>query len=245
MIDNALHLVAAAGHDWGIKAAAYDLSADAVLTGAQAGVLAGLGTHFNAGGHILTVQDNAANVVAATTALASLGHPCDGRGQRGIDRRTSSRAAGARRRPHGHFTPTIQTRSAAPPPAALAPFAGKLTGPALVVQDTAAGIDGHLAALQSLAAHLAITVYDSAAAIGADAADLASLGAALTVSLAGGAPVTAAVAAELVPLAGQLAAGAVAVTDTAAAIAANRRGPDAAGWRIKLHRAVGRQRDHR
>jgi hypothetical protein len=219
VVDTAANLVAAAGHNWGNKVPTYVLSGSAVLTGAQATTLAGLGVHFQTGDATLSVLDTAAGVLGAAAALTTLGIRAAV-----VDSAANIGADLAQLQGLGAVLASVQANDVTPVSgavaAALAPLAAKLTGPALPVLDNAAGIDGNLAALHALGAHVAITVHDSAALIGSDETDFSTLGSALTVSLTDVAPVSASTAASLWLLAARMAPGtALAVTDTAAAIA--------------------------
>jgi hypothetical protein len=219
IVDNAANLVAATQHNWGSHVPTYVLSGNAVLTGAQATTLAGLGVHFETNGHSMSVLDSAANVLAATNALTTLGIAASV-----TDSAANIGSHAAALQALGAQLLSVQTNDITPVSgavaAALAPLAGKLAGAPLAVSDNASDISSNESALATLGAHVAVTVLDSAANIGAAASTIANLGNAVTVSLTDSAPVTASVAAALLPLAAHIHAGtALAVTDTASAIA--------------------------
>ena len=218
--DSAANLAAAASHDWGNLVPSYVLTGNGTITGAQAMALAGLGSHFHADGYVFSVQDGAANVLAASAAIASLG----------ITASVSDTAADIVAQANalqglGGSLTSVQVTDvsaiSAANAAGLAPLAGKLTGDPVAVAGNAASVDANLSALETLGAHVAITLTGNAASVAADAADLANLGNALTISLTDSAPVSASVAAGAGALAARFTSGTTLdVTDTVANIAA-------------------------
>ena len=224
VLDSAANLVTAAGHDWGALNPSYTLTVGGVITAAQAQTLAGLGSHFSAAGHALHVDDAAAPVAWAAGALAALGITAsvyDTAANLGAY--ASALQALGNEVYHVHVTDLAAVSAASA--AALAPLAGKLVGPPLVVADNAADVDSSLAGLTALGSHVSIIVDDSAADIAVLAGDLATLGQTLVIHLTDSAPVTAAVAAGLQPVAGQISGSlALSVSDTGAAIAAHAAG---------------------
>ncbi len=217
--DTAANLAVAASHDWGNVFPTYVLSGDAVINGAQAVALAGLGSHLLLNGHHLAVQDTAANVVADAAALTSLGISATVIDQAAAVGGQATALAGL----GGRLAAVLVTdiNPLAPVTAAtLAPLASKLAGLPIAVAGNAAAIDANIGALHTLGAHIAISLTDSASAVGAYAADLATLGAALAISLTDATPVSATTAAALSALTTRFVAGTfLAVSDTAGDIA--------------------------
>ncbi len=234
VIDVASNLVVAAGHDWGALNPSFTLSQGGVIQAAQAVVLAGLNTHYSANGFTLTVADNAANVVAATTALAGLHITA------AVSDSTANLAAQeAGLLALGSALTLIQDTDTGSVNAALgasiAGLAAKLSGPALQVTDTAAHVDTNLPALATLGNHVSIIIVDSAAAVANVAADLANLHSALTIQLNDVGSISASAAAGLAPVQTNLLQGAsIGVSDTGEAIAAHASGLASLGNHLGL-----------
>ena len=217
--DTAANLAIAASHDWGNVFPTYVLSGDAVVNGAQAVALAGLGSHLLLNGHHLSVQDTAANVVNDAAALTSLGISATVIDQAAAVGGQATALAGLGGRLAAVLVTDINPLSPVTA-ATLAPLASKLAGLPIAVAGNAAAIDANIGALHTLGAHIAISLTDSASAVGTYAADLTTLGAALAINLTDVTPVTAATAAALSALTTQFVAGTfLAVSDTAGDIA--------------------------
>ncbi len=220
VVDTAANLAIAAAHDWGGLNPSYTLSQGGTVSAALATTLAGLGSHFSAGGHTISVADTASATIGAAAALGALGitaYVTDTAANLGSHENAllslgSSVAAVA-------VSDTVAVSAATA--AALSGLSSLLTGPTLHVADTAADVETSLAGLTALGPRVAVLVSDSAANIGQYAAGFAALGANLSVVLTDNAPVTASVAAALAPVSSQLAIGTqVSITDTSADIAA-------------------------
>ncbi len=222
--DTAANLVAAAGHDWGALNPVYTLTQGGIISAAQATSLASLGSHFSAAGYALHVTDGAAAVAAAAPALAALAITATVNDTAAnIGAHESALQAMGAEVAHVHVTDTGSVAAAVA--AGISGLAGKLSGPALHVADTAGNVDAVLAALVTLGLHVTVAVTDSAADVAAVAGDLATLPGALSVMLTDSTPVTAGIAAALAPLAGALAAGtSLAVSDSGASIAGHQAG---------------------
>ena len=198
--DTAANLVAATAHDWGSVTPFYALTADASVTGAQATVLAGLGGHYNNGGHALTMADSAAGVIANAAALTALA----------IEAAVSDTIANIDAAVGGLLALGARLLSVAP----------THTSP------VSAGAAAGLHALAPVMTGSPVDVTDTASDVVADSANLIALGAHLgAITVTDGSPVAVAVATGLLPLLSHLASGTVIdVNDTGAAIAAQAIG---------------------
>ncbi len=203
--DTAANLVTAAAHDWGSVAPFYILTAGRSVTGAEATLLAGLGSHYNNSGFTLTMADTAANVVANGAALTSLA----------IEAAVTDSIANIDANVAGLLSLGAHLASVTP------------TDTGAVSADAAAGLHTLVAVL----AGSPVNVSDTAAHVVADSGNLLALGAHLgTITLTDTSPVAVAVATGLLPLVADLAGGtSIDVSDTGAAIAAQASGLAALG----------------
>ena len=221
VIDTAANLTVAAGHNWGALNPTYTLNSGSPITAAQANILAGLGSHFNLNGYMLSVTDSASAVTNAAASITSLGITA-----RVFDTTLNLAANQSGLLGLGASLLLVQDTDSfslsAATAASISALSAKLVGPALHVLDSAADVSSNLSGLSALGTHVAVSVVDTAADVAPFVTGLATLHAALDVTLTDTTPVTAAIAVALVPVVANLTAGtSLAVTDTAAAIVDN------------------------
>lgn len=221
LLDTAANLAGAAAHNWGNTAPVYELSQNGIVAAAQATTLAGLGNAFRLNGFTLGVQDNAANVVANSAALGTLGVTANVTDT--VANLAGSEAALALLgNALGSVTINDPGTSTANAAALLQPLVAKLSAAsALTVADTAAGVSqGDLTVLEAIAAkigaNLTLQISGTAGQLAADAAAFAGTGATLQFTLSGGTTVTAQQAVNLAPYVSGVTLN---VTDTGANIA--------------------------
>ncbi|HEY1930459.1 MAG TPA: hypothetical protein VGG99_00460, partial [Acetobacteraceae bacterium] len=220
---SATDLVTATSFTWpGTAIVYYELTSGGNIFAQTAVTLHSLGSKYSPNGNTLTVVDNSSDAVGATTAIQALGLAVQVNDTvAGVDAATAGLLAlGTTLQ---SIALTDMTAVQAAPAAALVPLLGKLIGSPIAVSDTALAVDGNLAALQTLGAHISsITVNDSVVNLAPYAAALSVLGSELLISLTGMPPfsVHANIAADLVPLVAQLAGVTINVLDTGAAIGA-------------------------
>ncbi len=197
IVDTAAHLVAATQHNWGSVVLQYGLTANDIVTGAQATALANLGGQYNNGGHILTMADSAAAAIANGAALTALG----------IGATVADTIAHLDTNVAGLLGLGVHLISVTP------------TDGGSVSADAAAGLH----ALAAVLAGSPVAVADSAAAVVADSANLLALGSHLgSIVLTDTSPVAVAIATGLLPVLTHLHGGtSIDVTDTGATIAAH------------------------
>ena len=225
VVGTGAQLAAATAYGWGTVQPYYELTASGDITGPQAAALQAAGSHYQPQSYMLTVVDDAANVVGNATAIQALGISAQvSDSVAGVD--AEATALGALGSTLESITLTDTSPVTAADAAGLSPLVAKLTGPAIAVADTASAVDANLAALEALGTHLSIvTVNDSAADVAAVASGLAALalGTPLTINLTDATPITlsADVAAALAPVDTLLGGTAVNVSDTGAHVAAD------------------------
>ncbi len=219
VLDTASDLIAASSHDWGGIVPSYVLSQGGDIDAAQATELAGLGARYSNGGATLSVADSAANVVAASSAIAALGllaTVSDSASDIGAQVAGLVSLGGNLSAIDITDTGAVLAVTAA----SLSPLGAKLAGNTVLVSDSAANVNSQTSALAALGSHVAISVSDTAADLAQYVSNFLLLGDTLTLTLTDSQPVSATTAAALAPLVAELSAGSVLnVSDSEGAIA--------------------------